>query len=141
MKRQIRVKVQGKWHIVEVEDSQSYPFRLMVDGVEVEVEVDRQSLTQGLSEERPKRPETPGPVGLSAISQEDRKVIRSPMPGRIVSVSVKVWDEVSPGTEICVLETMKMEQSVRVSQQGIIRVVFIRPGQNVSVAEPLVQLE
>jgi len=54
---------------------------------------------------------------------------------------VKVWDSVSSGTEICILETMKMEQSVRISQNGVVRAVFIRSGQNVSVGEPLLQLE
>ena len=34
-----------------------------------------------------------------------------------------------------------MEQSIRLSQQGIIRAVFIQPGQSVSVGEPLIQLE
>jgi len=36
---------------------------------------------------------------------------------------------------------MKIEQSVRISQRGIIRAVFVQPGQNVYVGEPLIQLE
>lgn len=141
MKRQIRIKVRGKWHTVEVEEPQRYPFRVTVDGEVVEVEVERTDTASGPSTARPKPTEAAGPVGLSAITQEDQKVIRSPMPGRIVSVSVKVWDQLSAGTELCILETMKMEQSVRVSSQGVVRAVFIRPGQNVSVGEPLIQLE
>lgn len=141
MKRVIRVKVRGKWHTVEVEDPQQYPFRLNVDGEVVEVEVERPEAASDPSASGPKPAELAGPVGLSAITQEDPKIIRSPMPGRIVSVSLKVWDEVAQGTEICTLETMKMEQSVRVSQRGVVRAVFISPDQNVSVGEPLIQLE
>ncbi len=144
MKRQIRVRVRGKWYTVEVEDPERYPFQVKVDGESIEVEVDRDSIASGQSgpQAAPKPKSAPaGPIGLSAITQEDQKIIRSPMPGKIVAVSVKVWDSVSSGTEICILETMKMEQSVRISQNGVVRAVFIRSGQNVSVGEPLLQLE
>ncbi len=142
MKREIRVKVRGKWHTVEVDEPQRYPFRVTVDGEVMEVEVESQAGAAASPEDRPK-PTAPvvGPVGLSAITQQDQKIIRSPMPGRIVSVSVKVWDVVAPGTEICIMETMKMEQSVRFSHEGTVRAVFILEGHNVSVGEPLVQLD
>lgn len=141
MKREIRVKVRGKWHTVEVDEPNRYPFRVTVDGEVMEVEVERPTGAAAPSESKPRPSSSAGPVGLSAITQQDQKVIRSPMPGRIVAISVKVWDELAPGTEICILETMKMEQSVRVSQQGTVRAVFIRQGQNVSVGEPLIQLD
>ena len=141
MKRQIRMKVQGKWHTVEVEEPHRYPFRVTVDGEEIDVEVGPEPL--GTISDSPWSSPTgaAGPPGISAITQEDKKIIRSPMPGRIVSVSVKIWDEAEPGTEICVLETMKMEQSVRLSQKGTVRVVFVQPGLNVAAGTPLIQLE
>lgn len=138
MTRQIRVKVRGKWHTVEVEEPLRHPFQVTVDGETLEVEVE-QGDPSSISGRRTAA-EAARPVGLAAITGEDRKVIRSPMPGRIVAVSVKVWDTVIPGTEICTLETMKMEQSVRVSQRGTIRAVFIQPGENVSMGDPLIQL-
>ncbi|MFH1141121.1 MAG: biotin/lipoyl-containing protein [Chloroflexota bacterium] len=141
MKREIRVKVRGKWHTVEVADPQRYPFHVTVDGEVMEVEVERQTGVSTPQEDRPKPAGPAGSVGLSAITQQGQKIVRSPMPGRIVSVSVKVWDEVAPGAEVCILETMKMEQSVRVPQKGTVRAVFIRQGQNVSAGEPLLQLD
>ena len=140
VKRQVRVKVKGKWHTVEVEDSHRQPFQVIVDGETLEVEVRPGPGTSASTVEQPATSAAVGPVGLSAITQGDRRIIRSPMPGRIVSVSVKVWDEVTPISELCVLETMKMEQSIRLSQQGIIRAVFIEPGQTVAAGEPLIQL-
>lgn len=139
MTRQIRVKVRGKWHTVEVEEPQRHPFQVTVDGETLEVEVE-QGDTSAISTRRTTA-EAARPVGLAAITGEDKKVVRSPMPGRIVAVSVKVWDPVTPGTEICILETMKMEQSVRVSQRGTVRAVFIQPELNVSMGDPLIQLE
>ncbi|MBI4339921.1 MAG: hypothetical protein HY680_08215 [Chloroflexi bacterium] len=142
MKRQIRVKVKDAWHIVEVDDPPQYPFQIVVDGEAITVEVDAQGISG------PPRPSRPAPapaqarvVGLVGITQENEKIIRSPMPGRIVSVSVKVWDQVEPNKELCILETMKMEQSILMSRQGTVRAVFIRPGQNVAAGDPLIQLE
>ena len=63
------------------------------------------------------------------------------MPGRIVAVAVKVWDQAESGKEICIMETMKMEQSILLSRKGTVRAVFIRPGQNVAAGDPLIQLE
>ena len=140
MKRQIRVKIRGKWHTVEVEDPQRYPFQVTVDGEALEVEIDSGSVTTAPDTGRSLLTKPAGPPGISAIIGEDKKIIRSPMPGRIISLSVKVWDEVEPGMEVCVLEAMKMEQSVRLSQNGTIRAVFIQPGENVAAGTPLIQL-
>lgn len=137
MKRQINVRVRGKWHTVEVEEPQQYPFKVTIDGevLEVEVEVPQEVVA------RPTRREETGSIGLSAIAQEDEKLIRSPMPGQIVTVSVDVWSEVASGTEVCILETMKMEQSILASRSGTVRAVFIHPGQSVAAGDPLIQLE
>ena len=77
MKRQIRVKVRGKWHTVEVEEPQRYPFQVTVDGevIEVEVEVGQQQWDPASTSSKPPPEESTGPVGLTAITQEDQKII------------------------------------------------------------------
>ncbi len=139
VKRQIRVKIKGTWHTVEVEEPQRYPFQVVVDGEAMSVEVDSGPVASPVGKRPPAR-EATGPPGLSAITQEDRKIIRSPMPGRIVSVTVNVWAELEAGAEVCVLETMKMEQSVKLAHDGTVRAVFVHPGQSVAAGTPLIQL-
>lgn len=146
MRRQIRVKIHDLWHTVEVEEPVTYPFKVVVDGEPVEVEIDAQGIGSSSSAARPTGPppEQPSPpenVGLTGLTQENEKIIRSPMPGRIVSVSVRVWNELEAGAEICILETMKMEQSILMSHNGTVRAVFVEAGQNVAAGDPLVQLE
>ena len=63
------------------------------------------------------------------------------MPGRVVSVNVKPGDDVSEGQEVCVVEAMKMEQSIRTFQGGRVKTVHIRPMQQVGTDDPLVELE
>jgi biotin carboxyl carrier protein len=52
-----------------------------------------------------------------------------------------VWDKVTPGIEVCVLESMKMEQSIHMSQTGVVRAVFVQAGDHVAISDPLIQLE
>lgn len=140
--RRIRIRVRGNWHTVEVPEPVRYPLQIVVDGEVLEVEVEPESTRPGparpTTRATPTRPHTPS--GLQGITEGASKIIRSPMPGVVVSVSIKVWDEVKPGSEICLLETMKMEQSVQVSRQGTVRAVFIEAGGNVAVGDPLIQL-
>ncbi|MBI4201507.1 MAG: hypothetical protein HY532_00130 [Chloroflexi bacterium] len=140
VKRLIRVKVRDTWHTVEVEDPPHYPFQIVVDGETIQVEVEPEGTASGRAA-RLAPSAGARSVGLTGIIQEDERIIRAPMPGRVVSVSSKVWDRMEAGSEICILETMKMEQSVLVARRGTVRAVFIRPGQNVAAGDPLVQLE
>ena len=139
VKRQIRVKIKGTWHTVEVEEPQRYPLQVVVDGEAMSVEVESGSIASPATK-RPSAREAPASPGLAAITQEDRKIIRSPMPGRIVSVTANVWDELEAGAEVCILETMKMEQSVKLAHDGTVRAVFVQPGQSVVAGTPLMQL-
>ena len=141
--RRIRVRVRGNWHTVEVPEPARYPPQIVVDGEVLEVEVEPESTGLGparpTTRAAPARPSTP--TGLQGITEGNSKIIRSPMPGVIVSVSIKVWDALKPGSEICVMETMKMEQSVQVSREGTVRAVFIEPGSSVASGDPLIQVE
>ena len=143
--RRIRVKVRGKWHTVEVPDPEQHPLHVIVDGepIEVEIEPDSQgaNLARARPASRPQPTQTDVPMGLQGIIESDSKLVRSPMPGRIVSVSIEVWDKLSAGAELCILETMKMEQSIQISREGTVRAVFIETNHNVAAGDPLIQLD
>lgn len=47
----------------------------------------------------------------------------------------------SAGDEVCVVEAMKMEQSIRTGQDGVIRAVHVQPMDSVNANDPLVELE
>jgi propionyl-CoA carboxylase alpha chain len=48
------------------------------------------------------------------------KMLVSPMPGLLVSVSVEEGDEVQPGQQIAVVEAMKMQNILRAEKKGIV---------------------
>ncbi len=54
---------------------------------------------------------------------------------------VRPGDRVSAGDEICVVEAMKMEQSIRAPRDGVVKTIFVQPMDQVNADDPLVELE
>jgi acetyl-CoA/propionyl-CoA carboxylase biotin carboxyl carrier protein len=59
------------------------------------------------------------------------EVLSAPMQGTIVKVSVEVGDTVSAGAVVCILEAMKMENSILAHSDGTIAELPVRAGQSV----------
>ncbi|CAH8434841.1 unnamed protein product [Heterobilharzia americana] len=68
-------------------------------------------------------------------------VSTAPMPGLIRSVAVKPGDRVSEGQELCVLEAMKMQNSITASRSGVIKKLNFEVGDSVGEGDVLVELE
>jgi propionyl-CoA carboxylase alpha chain len=68
-------------------------------------------------------------------------MVIAPMPGMVKSVAVKVGDEVSDGQEVCVLEAMKMQNSLTSGKQGKVKKVNVKEGQTVSTDDILIEFE
>ncbi|CAG8517950.1 23316_t:CDS:10, partial [Racocetra persica] len=73
--------------------------------------------------------------------QDLSKVILSPMPGSVVSVAVEAGDMVAEGTEIAVVEAMKMQNILRASRASKVKKVNVKPGDAVAAEEVIVELE
>jgi len=67
------------------------------------------------------------------------KVIRAPIPGVILSIAVREGTEVAIGQDLCILEAMKMKNSIRSPRKGIIAGVPISVGQAVRHHEILME--
>ena len=58
--------------------------------------------------------------------------LRAPMPGMIISYNVKVGDKVATGDLVCVLEAMKMQNSLPAPASGTIKAINFEPGASVA---------
>ena len=56
----------------------------------------------------------------------------APLPGRVISLKVKVGDTVKAGDEVAVLEAMKMENSITSDYDGTVQQVAVAEGDNVA---------
>ena len=143
MSRHLKVRVGDKWYSVEVEVVSASPIRVIVDGHPVEVAVGRQPpANPPASHVEPENTATPLPAVSTVISETppEVRVVRSPMPGVIISVSVKEGDSIVAGGEVCVLEAMKMRQTVRADWAGVVTAVRVAAGDQVLDGHPIVEL-
>ncbi|XP_060542569.1 propionyl-CoA carboxylase alpha chain, mitochondrial isoform X2 [Pantherophis guttatus] len=75
------------------------------------------------------------------VTEDSTSIIRSPMPGAVVAVSIKPGDMVAEGQEICVIEAMKMQNSLVASKTGKVKAVHCKIGDTVGEGDELVELE
>jgi biotin carboxyl carrier protein len=64
--------------------------------------------------------------------------IKSPMPGVIVKTPVGVGELVKMGQTVVILESMKMENELKATRDGVLLGVLVKPGQAVEKGEVLV---
>jgi propionyl-CoA carboxylase alpha chain len=75
------------------------------------------------------------------VPLDTSKMILSPMPGSIFSVSVSVGDVVAPGAEIAVVEAMKMQNALRTDSGGTVKAVNVVKGDTVVTDFCVVEFE
>ena len=123
-------------------------FNVFVDGQYYEVEVEALGGTPVLTGGTPKAAAVgtgvspvvaaaPAPVSKAAaapleILAAGEVPLRAPMPGMIISYSVQVGDKVAIGDLVCVLEAMKMQNSLPAPAAGVVKAINFDPGASVA---------
>ncbi|KAF6084633.1 propionyl-CoA carboxylase subunit alpha [Phyllostomus discolor] len=78
---------------------------------------------------------------LEKVAEDTSSILRSPMPGMVVAVSVKPGDMVTEGQEICVIEAMKMQNSMTAGKTGKVKSVHCKAGDTVGEGDLLMELQ
>ena len=151
----IRVKIDNELYEVEVGDLSARPILATVDGETFEVypeeSTSRPVETSTLVPQPMHETELPPvastvpaadcePQSQSGHAAPGRSVV-APIPGVILSIAVKPGDTVQHGHELCVLEAMKMKNSIRATRAGKIATIHISSGDTVSHGQPLMDFE
>lgn len=144
--RRVKVTLGGKVYIVEVGDLKGTPIVVTVNGKRYEAYIDE----SGDKVERIK--EAPGHKAVESFSRMNPKTpsvpvsvlankITAPLPGDVVEIFVKGGDRVAVGQAVCVLEAMKMKNTIRSPQDGTIARVEVSIGESVAYGTVLVSFE
>jgi acetyl-CoA carboxylase biotin carboxyl carrier protein len=67
-------------------------------------------------------------------------VIKAHITGTVWKIEVKVGDEVTEGTVVAILESMKMEMPVEAEDDGIVETIHVTPNQSIKEGDPIVTL-
>ena len=139
-----KINIAGKTYDVEVGDISKSPVEVSVNGTVYQVEIpesagDRVSGVQGTL--------APKPVIAAAVVSRpsipdslDDGVVRSPMPGRILSVNISAGDMVKKGQPIFILESMKMENTIASSIDGTVTSVHVAVSDSVQHGQTLAEI-
>lgn len=75
----------------------------------------------------------PAPVAPVAkpVAESSGGAVKSPLPGVILEVKVKVGDEVKVGQKLVVLEAMKMENNINSDKDGKVTEIKVQQGDSV----------
>ena len=123
----VETKISGNFHTFQVErDGNKYS--MYSDGYELSLSV------YTVNEAR-----CMGFMPIKAVVDMSNFVL-SPMPGLLISVAVEEGQQVKAGSEVAVIEAMKMENVLRAEKDGTVEKIFLQPGATVEPDQEILNL-
>ena len=80
-------------------------------------------------------------MGLNVEKIKKLSQLKSPMPGRVVSIAIALGDEVVIGDKLLTLEAMKMENVLKAEGEGKVKSIRISEGDVVDKGAVLIDFE
>jgi pyruvate carboxylase subunit B len=125
--RTFNVFVDNQYYAVEVECTSGAP---VITGV-APVAAPRPVAAPAAPPAAPPKPAA-APAAPAETLAAGEVPLKAPMPGMIISYSVKVGDKVATGDLVCVLEAMKMQNSLPAPASGVVKAINFEPGASVA---------
>ena len=113
-----------------------------VNGVVYQVKIENNEVVNAVpaSVQPAAAPVAAAPVSPAAPAAGAGKPVKSPLPGVIVAVKVKVGDTVKNGQVVAVLEAMKMENEIQAEFDGVVTSVNVSQGDSILEGAPIVTI-
>jgi biotin carboxyl carrier protein len=127
--------INGEFVPIKLEGSLEDGTTLQIDNRSVQTKVEPiielEKFGEGYSEEEES----------GSAHKDSQNVITAPMPGKVVSIKVKVGEEVNPNTLVLVLEAMKMENEILAGISGKIKEIKVKPGEAIEGGKIMAVIE
>lgn len=131
--KEYKYKINGMKFTVAIGDIVDNEATVEVNGVPYKVELERKApqkpaLSQsGQTNHGPAAATTSKPAPKPGVSGS-AEAVKSPLPGTVMSIEVKVGDTVKAGDKVGVLEAMKMENDIRTVKGGTVKQILVNVG-------------
>ena len=131
--RTFNVFVDGQYYVVEVECTSGAPVLTSLAPVAAApvAAAPVAAPKPAVAPAAPAAAPSPAPAPVAELAAGEVP-LRAPMPGMIISYTVKVGDQVNTGDLVCVLEAMKMQNSLPAPAAGTIKAIYFEPGASVA---------
>ena len=131
----MQIRVEGKWYLVQVYDLSSDPAVVLVDGQKFEVKLE--DIVSLIEPDKPSDGNTPDSGPIMGNGRE----FKSPMPGTIITILVKTGEKVKVGQDIIILESMKMQQTLKADSNGIVGAITVSEGDQILDGDLILLIE
>jgi biotin carboxyl carrier protein len=148
-----KVKVGDKEYTVKIVGEKEGALEIEVDGTKLTVSLEylekaagTQSAAVSQVEAKPvaqpaAQSATPPPSPPPQQTQVAAGAITSRVPGKIKEVKVSEGQSVKRGDTVIIMESMKMEIEVKANRDGVVKAIYVKPGQFVGQGAPLILIE
>jgi len=149
-----KVKVGDKEYTVKIVGEKEGVLEIDVDGTKLTVSLESLEKAAGTQqatvsqveakkeETKPvAQPATPPPPPSPQQMQVAAGAITSRVPGKIKEVKVSEGQSVKRGDTVIIMESMKMEIEVKANKDGVVKAIYVKPGQFVAQGAPLILIE
>ena len=136
------VKIDNQTYIVEIGDLHTRPIIATINDEQFEVWPESENGRSSVSAPQNGTNLTPllaEPDVTAAKPDERSKVVRAPIPGTITEVLVQVGQSVTVKQPLCVLDAMKMSNTIYAARAGVIANVAISIGQHVKHSDIMIE--
>jgi biotin carboxyl carrier protein len=139
--------INGNKYSVDIIDIEDHIATVEVNGtpyqVEMEMEVRKpvsvpKTVVKVGSSSAPQAAQKVVDVPCAAAAPSVGSVIKSPLPGVILDIFVKVGDHVKPGQHVLMLEAMKMENNIDADKEGVIKEIRVQRNDSVMEGDVLI---
>lgn len=142
--KEYKYTINGNKYEVAINSINDNIVNVVVNGEEYEVQMEKEP--EPVKKKVVVRPVAQPEAETASAPTSTNKVdlnnaVKSPLPGVITEIKVKVGDEVKAGDTVVVLEAMKMANNLDAEKSGKVTAVLVKEGESVMEDTPLVVIE
>lgn len=142
--KEYKYTINGNKYEVAINSINDNIANVVVNGEEYEVQMEKEP--EPVKKKVVVRPVAQPEAETASAPTSTNKVdlnnaVKSPLPGVITEIKVKVGDEVKAGDTVIVLEAMKMANNLDAEKSGKVTAVLVKEGESVMEDTPLVVIE
>ena len=142
--KEYKYTINGNKYEVAINSINDNIANVVVNGEEYEVQMEKEpeSVKKKVVVRPVAQPEAETASAPTSTNKVDlNNAVKSPLPGVITEIKVKVGDEVKAGDTVVVLEAMKMANNLDAEKSGKVTAVLVKEGESVMEDTPLVVIE
>lgn len=142
--KEYKYTIEGNKYNVAINEVNETTAKVTVNGTEYTVEWEKPIEEKPVVKVQPisaKPTPTVAPTAAPTAKPISGNAIKTPLPGVIIDIKVKVGDTVKKGDTVVVLEAMKMENNINTDRDGKVISIQVAKGDTVADGAALVVLE